>query len=423
MSRRVSRSRAFLSIAVVALSSLLIAACSSSSGKSAGGSTSASSGGSSGSAATTTQTVAVIADMTGAYAALSGQSEVSSIQAAFDAQNAKGGTNGVEYKTKTYDTQSSSAGGVAAVRDALNDKPFAIVTNSSFIGSAINTLVQSGVPVFGDGDLPNFPGPGHTNLFGLNGNLGTRNTTAWAQYCTANGRNKFAIPGSTIPGVSLYQAVWEKVSTGAGGTVVYSKIGIDSSNSATIQQTAQQIISSGANCVISLLIPGSGQLQVAINQLGGNVWVLDPQDFGAQIEQQFGTSASGLQYFGYTAPLDLTSNPGVAEYLADMKKYAPSQDPRGNWVEGWEAAKYLMYVTGLVKGTLTQASLITAGGTVTGYTVDGMHGPISNPGYQNGSANELCGGFEVLKDGKYVPVTTAPANKEGFVCGTAIATG
>jgi ABC-type branched-subunit amino acid transport system substrate-binding protein len=361
--------------------------------------------------------------MTGPLSSTGGQPVVAAAQAAFDAQNAKGGINGYQFKMKIYDDQSSSAGGVAAVRSALNDKPFAIGTNSSYIGSAINTLVDSGVPVFGSGDLPNYPGPGHTNMFGLNGNLGTRNTTAWAKYCADNGRTKFAIPGSSIPGVSIYQKVWEAVSTGAGGTVVYSKVGIDSSNSATIQQTAQQIISSGANCAISLLIPGSGQLQVAINQLGGNVWILDPSDFGASIEQQFGSSADGLLYFGYSAPLDLTSNPGVAEYLADMKKYAPNQDPRGGWVEGWESAMYLMHAASLVKGPLTQASIIAAGSTITGYTVDGMHGPINNPAYQLGTENALCGGFEVLKNGKYTPVTAAPADKNGFVCGTVVTTG
>lgn len=360
-----------------------------------------------------TLTVAFIGDMSGVFAPTSGAPSVAAAQAAIDAANAKGGVNGYQIKLKVYDTASSASGGVTAIRRAINDKVFAVLTDSNPADSGLSLLAASKIPGFAPGDSPSWIGKTHTTLFPYEGNLSTQNSTAWMKFCVDHGRTKFAVPAGTSAGAKVYADTWAKMTAAAGGTTVLEKVGVDTSNAASIQALAQEIIDAGANCVASLIIGGDPQLQAAINQLGGDVWVVSPSAFGPSVEQQFGKAADHLLYANFFAALSQTSNKGVQEYLADMKKYQPKQEPLGFWVKAYATARFFLHTLEQVKGTPTGAKVAAIANKTHGYDVDGLVPPIYFPEFH--TVGQLCLGYSQLMSGKWQPVSGT--NKLGYICG------
>src|SRR5207244_39534 len=142
-----------------------------------------------------TLNIAIIADLSGPLASILGDPAVKSARAAVSARNAAGGVKGYQISTKLYDTTGTTAGGVNAVRKAIQDKPFAIAFFSNVVDSASNLLVRSKIPTFGEYSPSwgvTIKGP---NTFPIWGNLSTRNHTAWMIPCLDAGRSKVAIPG------------------------------------------------------------------------------------------------------------------------------------------------------------------------------------------------------------------------------------
>ena len=359
-----------------------------------------------------TLTIGWIADMSGAYASYQGQPIINAATAAFDAQNAKGGVNGCKINMKVYDTQSTPAGGVAAVRKAISDKVFAVLTTSGNVDSSLQTLLASGIPGFAPGDSPSWIGTTHKTLFPYEGNLSTQNTTAWFKWCVDRGRTNIAIPAGSTPGAATYVQTWVKDTKAAGGNVVFAKAGIDTSNSAAIQALAQQLIDAKANCVVSLVL-ADPQLQAALNQLAGagKVWVVSPSAFGTGIIQQFGSSVNGLVYANFFASLAAHVK-GVQEYLADMKKYEPKADPENFAVKAYATAKWFMYNLGRVKGTPTGAAISAVAEHTNGWSADGLVPPVYFPLFH--TMGQVCLGYSQIVNGKWV---AAGNNASGFVCG------
>jgi ABC-type branched-subunit amino acid transport system substrate-binding protein len=416
------RTAGLLTAVVLAAAACGSSSKSSSSSSSSGSSSGTSSGSTSGSTGKSLQ-VDYIADLTGPQASTQGQPSVAAARAAVDAQNASGGVNGYQFKLKVINTLATPAGGTNAVREAIADKPYAIAFSSNYVDASSNLLLQSDIPTFADYSPSwgvTIKGP---NTFPVWGNLSTRNTTGWMVPCVSAGRTKVALPAGTYPGVQVSQAIYTQVVNQSGAKVVYSRIGIDSSNAAQVQQAARQIISSGANCAISTIIPGTPLLQAAINQLGGNVWVVSPSDYGKAVEEQFGKTADNMLYEAYFAPLELTSNPGVAQYEADMAKYQPQQDPRGIWVGAYTVLKYMMYASSLIKGAPTSAQLNQTANSVKGYDENGLIPPVNFPPFQLGTDNPPCLGVDQMVNGKFVPFKGAGINANGFACGKTFGAG
>jgi ABC-type branched-subunit amino acid transport system substrate-binding protein len=321
-------------------------------------------------------------------------------EAALKAANAAGGVNGYKFTWKVYDAGSSPTGGLNAARLVVSDHPFAVLASWAQPNSGLPSLAAAGIPTLGDGDGTGWSGP--LNLFSVTGNEYTRGTTAWMEVFIKEGKKRIAIPGGTVnPEIT---AQWEKEVTRSGGTLCFGRTGINGTNTATIVAVAHQIISAHCQAVVSpTLYPGTLQLQVALNQLGANIPVEDLVDNGPQVIQQAGSSANNLVYTNDNATPFATDDPGVAQYLSDMKTYEPSNTPYcGRCMLGYIQAKWLFHALGQMQGTPTQQGLTAALNSTKNYTVDNLMGPINEPEFHtNGN---LCLSYQVIQNGQWVPL-------------------
>jgi branched-chain amino acid transport system substrate-binding protein len=359
-----------------------------------------------------TITVGLIVDVTGIEGAYNGPN-LPVMEAVLNAANASGGIHGVKFNIKTYDSQSTPAGGLTAVRQAISDHDFAILAEGGGFDSGLALLASAGIPTIGSGDSPNWTGPDRAALFPWQGDDISENTTAWMKYCVSLGKTKFALITGSNPASIPALEVWKKMVPLAGGTVVLFREGINSANTVDLTATAHEVINSGANCVLNLLdYPVA--LQPELNQLGGSD-IVDVQatSFGSAVTSQYGNSANGVVYANFPASPYATQDPGVRQYLAFMHKYVPSQDPAGLWEKGYVAAEFFLHALSELKPPFTQQNLIKVLNSTNGYTADGMSGPISFPDFHlNG---DLCLSYSVVRNGTWQAAINSP---DPFVCGS-----
>jgi ABC-type branched-subunit amino acid transport system substrate-binding protein len=332
-------------------------------------------------------------------------------EAALKAANAAGGVDGYKFTWKVYDTASSATAGLTAARLAIADHVFAILTGWAIPDAGLPALAAAGIPVIGDGDGAKWSGP--TNLFSVIGNVITQNTTAWMDVLVQQGDTRIAIPGGTInPTVTTDWA--SKLVPLAGGTTCFTRVGIDGTNTATVTAIAHEIISAHCQGVVSpTLYPGTLALQAALNGLGAHIPIVDAGDFGPAVTQQYGTTADGLISANqFATPYD-TADPGIVEYLNDMKTYEPGVNAYcGNCEKGYMAGKWLVHAMGQLNGPATQQGLIAALNSTKNYTIDGLVGPITEPDYH--TVGDLCLSYSTIKNGQW---TALIGGSFPFKCG------
>jgi ABC-type branched-subunit amino acid transport system substrate-binding protein len=331
-------------------------------------------------------------------------------EAALKAANAAGGVDGYKLTWKVYDAGSSPAGGLTAARLAVSDHDFAVIGNWGLPNSGLPALAAAGIPTIGDGDGTAWSGP--SDLFSVVGNVMTQNTTAWWQPLISQGRTRIAMVGSGInPSVPPQ---WEKALPLSGGTLCFGRVGIDGSNSATVVAVAHEIISAHCQGVVGVtLYPGTLQLQIALNQLGANIPVVDEVDSGPAVIQQAGSSADNLIYTNQNATPYATKDPGIVQYLSDMKTYEPSANPYcGRCLLGYASVKWMLHAMSQLNGPATQKGLIDALNSTKNYTVNGLVAPITEPDYHTSGTVCLSGQF--IHNGQWVPLVDA---SYPFTCG------
>jgi ABC-type branched-subunit amino acid transport system substrate-binding protein len=356
--------------------------------------------------------VGLISDVTGIDASIFA-AENTTAEAAIAAANAAGGVNGYHINYKVYDAQGSPAGGLTAARQAVGDHPFAVIAGAEGITGGLATLNAAKLPTVGDGVTPGWSNA--PNLFSISGNVLSQNTTAAVHVLIERGLKKIAIPGGTLnPGVVT---IFGHIVTAAGGTVCFQRVGIDATNTASVTAVAHQIISAGCQGVASpTLYPGTLQLQIALNQLGAHMTVVDFGDYGPAVVQQAGASADGLVFAGLSADLYDNADPGVAQYLADMKKYEPNTNPYcGPCMKGYISAKWFLHALGDISGPVTQENLVSSLNSTNGYTVDGLVGPITEPAFH--SIGTVCLSYSQIQHGQWTPLINGPFP---FYCGKAV---
>jgi ABC-type branched-subunit amino acid transport system substrate-binding protein len=393
--------------AVAVIVAIVAAACGSSSHRS-----SANTGSATGAAGPSKSLlIDIIVDDTGPLAPILANS-LPVVEAAFQAQNATGGIHGYQLKWKAFDSMSTPAGGVAAAREAIADHPFAILAVSYGLESGLGLIAASGIPAVSPGETAGWTVPHRPTLFAWEGDLLTENTTSWMKYCVDKGHTKFALVAGSNGSATTALATWAKMVPIAGGRVVFYRVGINSNNTADTTATAHQIKGSGANCILNLL-DNSIALQPALNALGAT-GVIDIQaaDVGPSVTKAYGTSADGVVYGTQSASPYDTADPGVAAYLALIKKYAPSVDPIGWWEKGYTTAVVLIHALQELAPPLTQAKLMTALNSLNAYTADGLSGPITFPEFHTNG--QLCLSFTVLEHGTWIPSIVGP---NPFICG------
>jgi ABC-type branched-subunit amino acid transport system substrate-binding protein len=332
------------------------------------------------------------------------------MEAAIAEANAAGGVNGYHINYKVYDTASSPAGGLNAAREAIADHDFAVVADSIGIAGGLATLAAANMPTIGDGDLPNWAGK--PTLFSISGQIVLQNTTAWMEVLVNKGYKRIAIPGGTLNPQAVTN--WQHLVPQAGGTLCWSHIGIDGTNTAAIVAVAHEIVAAHCQGVATpTLYPGIEALQAALNELsGGTIPEVEAGDIGSAVLQQYGKTIDNMIYANFFASPYDTADPGVVQYLNAMKTYEPTHNPYCFCEKGYPVTAWFLHALGQVQGTPTQAALVTALDNTHGYTVNGLVGPIMEPQFH--TSGSLCLSYSTIQNGQWAPLIGGP---NPFICG------
>ena len=260
------------------------------------------------------------------------QDSAKACQARVDAQNAKGGVNGRKIELETVDDKSSGANLTGAQDLVKNRKCSRWSTTRRSRSSSYRYLKDAGVPLIGGGfDGTYYSEKGNENIINAGGNgsprrpasssptaptwrrsSAPRRSARWATACrrrrpaSAKDTQKYAAPASGLKPVYLNTAVdFGSTDVGpivlglknAGADAVY--LPLDGNTNLAIAQGLQQ---NGVPMKAVLMASGYGQamLDSPITK------TLNSADIVSQIYK----------------PAELTKDPAVKKFRADLKKYA-----------------------------------------------------------------------------------------------------
>jgi branched-chain amino acid transport system substrate-binding protein len=344
--------RVVASLIVVAAIALVLAACGSSNSSSAAGSAAAKSGSS---AITVGTAISVNSPV------LNDSERKAGVEAAISDINAAGGINGHQVKLDFCDTQYSVNGEIDCARQMVSDHVVAVI-NPDFLadqtGEPYKILAQAGIPVVGDSGLSP-AGMASPNSFPLAGGM-----PGWVFGADDNairaGATKVAIVSDTNPAAEFAGHL-----AAAGLALAKVKpvavITADPSSDPTFSSAAAKATAGGVNGIVVAMAPTNlPKFVVAVRQAGykgiiSSLSAIVPNQIIAALK----TAANGILLSSQTAQVTDTSNPGVAKFLADMKKYQPSAVLDERTETGWAAMMLFDKVTASLS-SFTAASVMQA---------------------------------------------------------------
>lgn len=404
------RASFLVALGVVAL---VVAACGSSSDTDSGSSsTPAASSGSSTTAAKPANKgnvkIAMVADLTGAFAPNTG---ADGMLAYFDQANDAGGIDGYKIDLTKYDAQSSPAGALQAFRKAIADKPAAIISATIGASSAIPTLAKSGIPGVGEGFVPGWTG--NPTLFSPVGDVSAHLSDVWMRVLKEEGATKLALLTSPIEKGDI--DLMNQQAGAAGVQVALKDTGLPQLlSSADALSVSQRIKSSGADGVLLFGLVGGTQIQANLNQLGVKAKVLETSEFGPAVIKQYGPRVNDMLFAGvFTSPY-VEDNVGAKAYVDAMKKYGYEKETYNPYgILRYAQAKMLVEQGLKAAGApFDNAAVVSKLAALKDYTGDGLLPKTTFPDYQQRGSR--CLSVTKVVDGKWV------AQQKGdfpYVCG------
>jgi branched-chain amino acid transport system substrate-binding protein len=329
--------RAITVVLATALVAVLLAACGSSSktSSSASASGASSSSGASGSGSTITVGSAISVNSP----ILDDAERKAGIEAAISDINAAGGINGHQVKFDFCDTTYSANKEIDCARQMVADKVVAVI-NPDFLadqtGRAYQVLAAAGIPIVGDSGLAP-GGMASPNSFPLSGGI-----PGWVFGADDNalraGATKIAVVQDINPS-SEFAGKLAVAGLAAAKLKPTALVTADPSSDPSLSSAAAKAIAGGTNGVVAAMAPANvPKLIVALRQAGykgiiSSLSAIVPN----QIITALKSAADGILLSSQTALVTDTANPGVAKFLADMKKYQPGAVLDERTETGWAA--------------------------------------------------------------------------------------
>lgn len=418
-------------LAIVVLAGATLAACGGSSSPTAS-STSSSAGGAGSTAASagssTAPGVTPTAIDVGAISTLTGpiasnfESLVPGVRAYFDYLDAQGGVNG----RKLVLAHSLDDGGNPSQFNQLantlinQDHVFAVVGVATAFFSP-NIFLETGTPVYGYNVTGNWS-PGQ-NLFAAGGSVqvyadGEPSVNWWAQQVHATNVGLVAL------GVTSSNASCEAFGKGLAQAGI--KVGYTDYNVAyggNLDPDVQRMQRAGVNAIITCMdVTDNISMARAIQQYGytgvKQLWLNgDDQPTLNQYQslmQNVWFSIAHVPFsYGTTAP---SRYPGLAAYLAAMKKYEPQWVYDEVAIQGWESAALFAQGVKLAGADLTQANVVAVTNKITDFTAGGLTTPVNWTQLHNVAdvTPPYCNAFIAVKGDRFVPAFDH--NDQAFVC-------
>ena len=348
--------------AALSAGAVLLAAC----GSSTTNSNQSGNGGSSGSSSGSSSVITVGTAISVNSSILDDSDRKAGVEAAISDINAAGGIAGHRVKLAFCDTQYNANQEVACARQMVADHVAAVI-NPDFLvnqsGEPYKILAAAGIPVVGDSGLSP-AGMASPNSFPLAGGL-----PGWVFGADDNalraGATKISIVADTNP-ASQFAGQLAAAGLAAAKLKPVSVVTADATSDPTFSSAAAKAIAGGVNGVVIALAPASlPKVVVALRQAGykGIISSLSAIVPG-QIITALKGAANGILLSSQTALVTDTANPGVAKFLADMKRYQPSASLDERTETGWAAMMLFSKVTATLT-SFTAATVMHAMKSVT----------------------------------------------------------
>jgi ABC-type branched-subunit amino acid transport system substrate-binding protein len=364
---------------------------------------------------------------TGAMSTLTGpiasnfESLVPGIQAYYDYVNAHGGVDGrkIELTYNTDDTGNPSQD--TALEHTLVDQDHVFAVAG--VATAFFTptyFVQTCTPTFGYNVTGNWNGP--ENLFAAGGSVqdNAAGDPAWIYLAKQ-------VEKTPSVGVLAYNIASSNGSCNqaiaafkqAGIKVSYQDTSI--SYGASVIPDTERMKAAGTNFILSCMdVTGNISLARGVKQYGipaKQLWLNgnDPSTLNQYQDLMQGVYFN-IQHVPFEAPL--SKFPGLAQYVAAMKKYEPKYLYDEVGLQGWQSAALLVAGLKAAGPNPTQLGVINAINKMTNESANGLTTPVNwspgGGGHTYPITNNTCSAFIQVQGDKYV--TVVAKKPQVFVC-------
>jgi len=434
MNNRTNRSRPRTAAAIVGtvVAAVLIASCSSGSSSSTTTPTPKSSstptsgtGGSAAPGVSSTQiSVGSIASLTGAISA-DFAAFVPGIRAYLDMVNAHGGvTNGGVTRKVVLTANLDDAG------TSFNQLAHTLIQQDGVFAAFISTFfftpglfVQTKTPTFGYNTSGNWtPDP---NLFGAGGSTQDYNYGAPSiAYLISQLHAKSVAVVSYGPVISSsYDACHTAAQNlkAAGVNVAYTNL--DESLGGDYTPAVQRMQQAGVDFVWTCMQSSDNvTLARAIKQYGLNIHQLWFSGYDNALLSKYSDLMQNV-YLGVNGdvPFQVTTAypgkyPGMAQYLAAMKQYAPNDTYSDLALQGWQSAALLVEGIRRAGNNLTQANVVNQINQITNFTAGGVSNPINWTTAHDTTQQTfpICSAYVKVKGTSFVPAVAK--SPQTFLC-------
>ena len=336
----------------------------------------------------------------------------------FDQLNASGGVNGRKIiYSPLVDDGTSPSGDTAAAQRLVQSKVFAVVGVGTpfFTGSSI--LRSQAVPTFGIQENTNAQWAGPT-MFGAGGSFVANSLPMPQVAYVAQQTHAHAVA------VLAYN-----VAQSSGGCVSVVKAlqkyhvptpVIDFSipyGAATLDADVARMQHAGVDFVATCMdATGDIKLSQTLQQHGmGSTTQYWLDGYDAEILHNNQAALDGAYFLLQQTPFEVTATkrgvyPGIDDFNAALKRYAPGTTPSSTALAGWVSADLFTQGLRAIGADVTRTALVRAINRFTAYTADGAYPPVDWKIAHTGVNDLDCTTYVQARGDRFVPVFTTPAS-------------
>ncbi|HMK62859.1 MAG TPA: ABC transporter substrate-binding protein [Acidimicrobiales bacterium] len=347
---------------------------------------------------------------------------VTGAQVYLDMVNAQGGIDGRRIDLAySLDDQSSPSINVTQARALVDEfHVFAVVAVATPVFTGASFLAANDVPTFGLNVNPQWSGP--PSLFG--------NTGSYVNFTAPQVAPAFLAEQHHAHAVAVLAYNVAQSRAGCQGTInglhrygipiAFEDLSIPAPAS-DLHADVTRMQAAGVDMIVSCMDLGGNVLLSQTMQEAGvsGVTQLWQDGYDESAIHEYTSAMQGVYFNNPHAPFEVTQldpgvYPGVDQFQAMLKRYAPGTLPSEAALAGWTSAD--LFVTGMraVGRDLTRSRLVAAINRISSFTADGTIAPIDWRLAHTSSPPPDCTAYVQAVGTKFVPVYGTP--KSVFSC-------
>jgi ABC-type branched-subunit amino acid transport system substrate-binding protein len=347
---------------------------------------------------------------------------VTGAQVYFDMVNAQGGVDGrridLAYSLDDQSSPSIDATQARALVDEFHVFAVAAVATPSFTGASF--LAANDVPTFGLNVNPQWSGP--PSLFGSSGSY-TNFTKPEVQPAFLAQQHHAHAVAVLAYNVAQSQAGCQGMINGLhryGIPVVYEDLSIPAPAS-DLHADVTRMQAAGVDMIVSCMdLDGNVLLSQTMQEAGmSGVTQLWEDGYDESAIGEFTSAMQGVYFTEPHVPFEVTQlypgvYPGMDQFQAMLKRYAPGTLPSQAALAGWTSAD--LFVTGMraVGRDLTRSRLVAAINRMSSFTADGILSPVDWRLAHTSSPPPNCNAYIQAVGTRFVAVYGTPQSV--FTC-------